>query len=311
MQFEKSVLFGISSLKELSCLLGVNVEKFTSSKNIFKMYHIKLIEDAKKRIVENPPKRLKGVQRKVLSLLNNLDFPSYICSVTGKSTFDAVKIHAETFQHVITTDISKFFMSTGREKIYSFWLNTMKMAKSVALVMTNLTSIDYREIKDKEVTAFMANNKLCTCHLGTGLPTSNVLSFLCNYQMYEDLSAYCNQNDLRMSAYVDDLIFSSNKTLGQRQLEEIRRIISKNGYKINLRKTKILNNKKPKILLGLVLKDGNITVPKSVWKQIREDGKKLLVESDDDMLRLKYNGLKNYAKDITRKNNMLSCGRKE
>ena len=294
MDFENCRLYGIETIEELSILLESDLSEFQSSINLWRQYNIRLYNS---RVIESPSMRIKEIQKRILALLYKIPFPDYVYSVPGKSAKDAASLHKETSLHLIVTDISKFFMSTGREKVYRFWLQEMKMSLAVANVMANLTTMDLRKCPIGNVTQFISDNSLCVCHLGTGFPSSNLLAFLCNHTMYEELFSYCETHSLKMSVFVDDIIISSQRAVSRKEFDELKKIINEHGYKVNIKKTRIYNNVNPKMVLGLLLYNGKVVVPNKKHLEAFEKKKQLEKESSDEKLRNSYLGLVNYIRN--------------
>ena len=46
-------------------------------------------------------------------------------------------------------------------------------------------------------------------HLISGAPTSQILSYLANHKMFDEMQAISDENNVIMTVYVDDVTFSS------------------------------------------------------------------------------------------------------
>lgn len=288
----------MSSLSELSELLGSDISQFVRSEYLWRQYHI---EFDGTHIIEGPSNTVKQIQRTILSFLYELDYPDYVYSVRGRSFVDGTASHINTANHVIKMDIYKFFLSTGREKVYRFWKDTMNTSATVAAVLTNLTTVDLRKCSLSDVTEFLRQNRLCISHLGFGLPTSIVLSFLCNMDMFEELEEYALNNRMILSVFVDDIILSAEKNVTRADFDLVKRIIMDHGYKIN-KKSKYRNGDEPIAVTGLFLSRKGMGVPNRKQKEYVEFAKYLSFEPDDNEMNMKYQGLKGYISSVRKVN---------
>ena len=73
-------------------------------------------------------------------------------------------------------------------------------------------------------------------HLPSGTSTSQILAYLANIDMYNEIIKYTNSQNILCSIYVDDITLSSQKTIYKKQIERIRNIITKNQHKLNIKK---------------------------------------------------------------------------
>lgn len=267
MDLKKSRLFGLTHLSDLEELLEEDLSQFVCSKNLWRQYHIQLVDGT--RIIEAPNNKLKKIQQSILSIFNKFEYPDYLYSIRGRSFIKGTASHIRTANHIIKLDVHKFFLSTGREKVYRFWKDSMQESASVANVLTNLTTVDLRTCSLSNVTGFLQNNKLCMSHLGFGLPTSVVLSFLCNLDMFTELEQFALSNSMTLSVFVDDIILSREKRIFREDFDSVKRIIMNHGYKIN-KKSRYQNGDKPVVVTGLYLSRKGLGVPNKKQKEYFE-----------------------------------------
>lgn len=138
-------------------------------------------------------------------------------------------------------DLSKFFPNTHREKIYQLFLKKFKMAPDVAKLLTDFTTVNYKDSFNKiemGVEEFVKLKKIRNInHLPSGTPTSQILAYLANIDMYNEIIKYTNSQNLICSIYVDDITLSSQKTIHKSQVRRIQNIITNYGHKLNLNKS--------------------------------------------------------------------------
>lgn len=301
MGFQKSRLYGLNSLFNLEELLSSDLSQFARSENLWRQYHIELVDG--KRVIESPSERTKKIQRRILSFLYELDYPDYIYSVRGRSFVDGTVSHIRTANHIIKMDIHKFFLSTGREKVFRFWKDTMKTSPEVAVVLTNLTTVDLRNCSLTEIKEFLSQNRLCVSHLGFGLPTSIVLSFLCNLDMFSELEQFAVSNGMILSVFVDDIVLSGEKNITRTDFDSVRKIIMNHGYKIN-KKSKYQNGDKPILVTGLYLSRKGLGVPNNKHKEYIELTNRMAIDSECNENKMHYQGLRSYLSSIRKANNL-------
>lgn len=92
--------------------------------------------------------------------------------------------NAEILSEITTIDISKYELNPTVEKWYS---------------ITN------EELK----------NSVPNIHVPTGSCLSQKLAFLSYIDMFNEIYDFCNQNNIRMSVYVDDIVISSKKKISK------------------------------------------------------------------------------------------------
>lgn len=224
-----------------------------------------LLDD--KRIVEAPTTQIKKIQKRILKKIQKIDFPANVFSgVKKKSFIDNVKIHMGN-NYLFKLDISKFFPSTPRDRIYKLFLNKFKMSPDVAKIMTNLSTIDFSQLPDSEnkniVNQFMLENNIkCLNHLITGSPLSPILSFLCNYEMFDELQNFCKRKNYIYTVYIDDIVISSKLKILASDRKYIINIIKKYGYKISKEKCHWYNKKEWKVVTGLIIDENGNVKPK-------------------------------------------------
>ena len=301
MDYRASELFGISSIEELQILLDANLNEYKSEKNIFwNHYFCKVIKG--KRLIEAPGDNLKKLQRRIHCYLKVIDTPSYIHSCKGKSSITNASTHRNNITKIIKLDISKFFPSTSRDKVYKFWKNDMKMSGEVANIMTNITTISIPP--RSKICNFLSEHGIETLnHLPTGCPTSSLLSFLVNAKMYEEIYQVVKDHDGIISIYADDITISGIN-MASEVYYKIRFILFSYGYRASNSKSHIETNKEKTNITGVIIRDGGkLLVPNKTNKKIKDvktstEGK----EKQSSIIK----GVKQYQKQINIANNEYS-----
>ena len=269
MNFENCNLFKLNRKRDLKRILGVKNLDLISFLRI--QYKIRIQNG--KRLIEEPCKELKVIQRRLLRQLYDIEFDDYIFSgVPGKSAYDNALYHVEA-DEILKLDMQKFFPNTSREKVYCFFKNIMKMSPDLADICTDITTIDYSLVPiSSEVEAFLRRNNIkYRNHLPSGTPTSQLLSYLANLKMFDEMYEYANDNNIRLSIYVDDVAFSiKGFHFKDKNLGSITKIIRKNGYRVSKEKTKRYIGSQFKKVTGFVISpEKQLVIPNKIRMKIK------------------------------------------
>lgn len=310
--FKNCELYKIKRKRDLYYRLRVTEKDVALILNKYKVY----IND-KNRLLKNPNYELKQLQRKLLRKLYAIEFPTYVFSgVKGKSAYDNAIQHLNS-EYMLKLDMSKFFPNTHRNKIYNFFLKKLKMAPDVAKICTDITTINYKDknvyIEDGVYDYMKAKHIKIKNHLPSGTPTSQILSYLANLDMFDEIINYCKEHNLLCSIYVDDITLSTNRKISFEEEKQLKAIIKKHGQKISKGKTIRYDNNEYKKITGFVISPQHqLVVPNKTRLKIKkkilqiEDIKKVEIGLKNSLLGLTnftelskknaYRGLKNQLK---------------
>lgn len=122
---------------------------------------------------------------------------------------------------VVLTDMDAFVYGTY-SLIYSsiptcFFCENLFYLPDIEEVLTNYTIIDLDKSQTNcqdEIYSFL-NSKDVSCenHLISGAVTSQIMSYLVNHQMLDEMQETADNNNAVMTVYVDDVTFSTeNRT---------------------------------------------------------------------------------------------------
>ena len=283
-------------------MLGIEKSQSTQSWVSENVYPCIDMSKVKPRLLEKPRKQLKIAQRRIHNYLSEINYPDYVFSgVKGKErTYkcNAGK-HIEA-KFLFKIDLTAFFPSVSRDRVYRFFLNDLKNAPDIAEILTNLTTIDldsrnYDNID--EINKFL-NFKRVTVrkHLGSGFPTSPVLSYLVNHNMFASLKTLAEQNNYVMTVYVDDVVFSGKKRISKSFKRKVFEIVSKNHYMISKSKTKCYKPKQYKVVTGVVIDpNGKLSVKNSLRYKTMTQLHSLKMDPQNRQSRQRLKGLINSA----------------
>ena len=256
------------------------------------------------RLIEVPSKEVRAIQSSIKKMLNKIDVPENIFSgIKGKSYVDNARIHSiSNNNYVYKIDLSAFFPSIPRNYVYNFFINDLLCSPDVAFALTNLTTVDLSKITncDPSVYDFLKNKNItCINHLISGAPTSQILSYLANHRMFDDIQKLSNRYGITMSIYVDDITFSSNEKIPKRFKESIKSIIIRYGYKLSKGKEKYYIKNYPKLVTGVIIgTHGDLLIKNELRLKVIKEFKRLQKDPNNDECRKRLRGLVLAARQV-------------
>lgn len=222
----KFPLYNYKSINKLSQFLNFKEKKdFNKFLNDLKLdsksfYKIYTLKSKKNRKVFECNPFLKKVHNKLKNCFTQLDTPDYLFSgVKKKSYIDNAKYHKDSKSFYII-DISKFYPSISKEKIYNNLISSFNQSHNVADAISNIITIQF----DKKR------------FLVTGSPLSQIVAYFINKPMFNKIQKISKMYDIKFTVYVDDLTFSSKKNIPSKFKHEIHNIIKYYGYSCSLDK---------------------------------------------------------------------------
>ena len=259
----------------------------------------------KPRLIEPPQTELKTVQKRIKTLLGKIEVPDNVFSgIKGKSYSDNARQHlGEGTRNLYKIDLTAFFPSISRETVYRFFFEDLCCSPDVTEVLTNLTTIDLKKLDQKclsEVYDFLAAKGVKCCnHLISGAPTSQILSYLVNHKMFDELQALSDDNDVIMTVYVDDVVFSSEHKISSEFRKTVLSLIRKYNYQVSRKKVKGHSRTYPKLVTGVIINsEGKATVKNSLREKIMFEHKYLRNNPTDKKSRQRLRGLVTAARQV-------------
>ncbi len=262
-------------------------------------------KQGKPRLIEPPKQDLKDIQTRIKKLLGKIVVPDNIFSgVKGRSYADNALMHiGDKRRNLYKIDLTAFFPSIKRETVYKFFLEELRCSPDVARMLTDFTTIDLEKANAsniEEVYDFLKDkNVFCTNHLISGAPTSQILSYLVNHHMFDELQKLADDNNTTMTVYVDDVTFSSEDKLSAEFSRRVCKTVEKYGYQISKSKVKNYTKLYPKLVTGVIIDSkGNPTVKNSLRKKIINEYIHLKENPDDETSRNRLRGLLTAARQV-------------
>lgn len=196
-----------------------------------------------KRVILAPCDELKKAQRYFKTALN-WTYPLKI------NTFKSAKIHCGK-KWVLKMDIKDFYGSVPYEYIEKVVKNTCK------------------KIKNADVNYYLMITTL-NGKLPTGAPTSAHIANACFSPVDKRIRSYCNAFCLDYSRYMDDMTFSSDDKYFLNMIEKfVQKTLTNFGYNLNDKKTKYISDNKQQNVLGVVVNNTEVRLPKTLRKKLR------------------------------------------
>lgn len=267
----QSPLYKLSSKKKLVSLL--NLSSYADLKSIlridepYRKFTIK--SKGKQRPVEVPSRQLIPLHNRLFSLLQRLELPDYLHSgIKGRSYLSNAKAH-RGMKETYTLDIKKFYPSVTRAKVASYFRINMKCEPDIAAILADITT--------------------CEGHIPTGSPLSQTLAYLACKDMFDTLFMVCNEADLIMTCYVDDLTISGDKITKKWVHDCIKPIITKFGMKSH--KDKFFGIGRVKEITGVIVDGSLLKVCNRLHKSIHDLSMQISVTEDPQELSDLYNKL--------------------
>ncbi len=296
MDFKNCELYKVRRKRDLYILLHIDECKLN-----YEIYKYRVCIKDRKRLLEKPSEELKRIQRTILNKLYQLNFPEYVFSgVKGRSAFGNAIYHINC-KYMLKLDMSKFFPNTHRNRLYKLFKDKLKMSSDVASICTDIVTVNYDNenvVIEDEVYEFLKLKKIKnTNHLPSGTPTSQILSYLANIDMFDEIIEYTNKHKLQCTIYVDDITISSeNRYITKKEESEIKNIIRKHKQNLSKGKTIRYRTNEYKKVTGFVIAPNNkLVIPNKIKSKIKKQIKFVRKKEIDLHAKNSIIGLTNFA----------------
>lgn len=298
-------LYGLQSKKMLKRLLCIEDGKFLKQEYIASMVSPYIDTAGKPRLIEPPREELKAIQKRLKKMLGQIVVPNNVFSgIKGRSYADNAIMHTgNSRRNLFKIDLTAFFPSISRETVYCFFSKDLLCSPDVAQILCDLTTIDLAKSKAANLSSiyqFLASkNVTCKNHLISGAPTSQIMSYLVNHQMFDEMQKIADENNAVMTIYVDDVTFSSECWISHDFKEKIVSIVRKYGYQISKSKVKRYTKLYPKLVTGVVIDaDGKSIIKNGMRKKIIKEHANLREHPEDSECRQRLKGLLTAARQV-------------
>lgn len=252
-------LYALQSKRQLKEKLHISNNKYIKG-NFQDELNIFIDTTGKPRLIEAPSQELKDIQSKLKDYLHLCDFPDFVFSGVKKKTYIENASSHKNCKYLFKADISAFFPNISRNTVYSFFKYDLATSSDVAKILTDICTVDISIAieDDKLVREFINNKKIRQKnHLCTGSPSSQLLSYLVNRKMFDELKAIAENNNYTFTVYVDDIFFSSKKPISKNIQNKILKVIKKYGYNISKNKVTYYKQNEYKEVTGVIITPDN------------------------------------------------------
>ena len=307
MKYKDCPLYSLKSKKLLRYLLGIKDGRFLEQTYVASLIEPYIDTSSKPRLIEPPSTELKLLQKRIKNMLGKIEVPENVFSgIKGRSYADNARFHiGNNPRFLFKIDLTAFFPSISRESVRSFFLSDLKCSPDVATILTNLTTIDLSKARmrnPQEIYDFLsAKNVKCTNHLISGAPTSQILSYLVNHKMFDEMQNQADKSSIIMTVYVDDVTFSCDQRISREFKRRILKIVEEYGFQTANSKVRTYTKNYPKLVTGVIIDpNGHLTVKNSLRKSIIDEHDKLRNNPDNFQSRQRLRGLVTAARQVDR-----------
>ena len=300
-------LYGLKSKKLLKRLLYINNNQMMKQSHIALMVSPYIDKSGKPRLIEPPHEELKIIQKRIKNCLGRITVPDNVFSgIKGKSYAGNARFHVgNNRRNLYKIDLTAFFPSITRDSVYRFFAEDLLCSPDVARLLTDLTTIDLEKSNTKnidEIRSFLKDKGVSTYnHLISGAPTSQILSYLVNHQMFDEMQKLADDNGITMTVYVDDVTFSSENRISKDFRDKIITIVRKYNYQISRKKVKRYTKLYPKLVTGVIIDAmGKPVIKNSIRHKIILAYNELKTNPENADLRMRLRGLLIAARQVNK-----------
>ena len=300
-------LYGLKSKKLLKRLLRINNNQMMKQPHIASLVSPYIDKSGKPRLIEPPHEELKIIQKRIKNCLGRIIVPDNVFSgVKGKSYADNARFHVgNNRRNLYKIDLTAFFPSITRNTVYRFFAEDLLCSPDVAQLLADLTTIDLGKSSAKnidEIYEFLKEKNVSSYnHLISGAPTSQILSYLVNHQMFDEMQKLADDNGITMTVYVDDVTFSSENRISKDFRDKIITIIRKYNYQISRKKVKRYTKLYPKLVTGVIIDAmGKPVLKNSMRQKIILTYNDLKTNPENTDLRMRLRGLLIAARQVNK-----------
>jgi len=204
----------------------------------------KTLKKINKALSDSLINKIRQSDRKIVI---NYDVEYLHSSMKKRSYETNAKTHKGE-DYVLAIDIQNFYPSIKEYKVYSFFKKEMGLDIDIAKIYTILCTCPLEDPNVKKDFEF---------GIGQGLATSPILAYMINYRMFDYIYLKARENGLKMTVYVDDVVFSSKKPISQSFINSLFSIVKQNGMSIKRKKVHLYNKKQTKKITGIFLTSTN------------------------------------------------------
>ena len=196
------------------------------------------------RTITAPDGELKDIMTTLAFILNELYYPvpEAMAFISGRSIVENASQHIGQ-NYILNLDLSNFFTCITANMVEH---NLVKLGIAPLVARDIATICTYPVVNDHHVVNVVPQ----------GAPTSPVISNICAMTLDNRLSGLARRFHLTYTRYADDITFSSNHNVYQKDgafMEELNRIIAECHFTINPKKTRLQKRGSRQEVTGLIV----------------------------------------------------------
>lgn len=245
---ENSPLYGMRNRTKLALLLGLDKNYFSKTHKYTYNCFSRSKPNGGERHFTEPLGELKIIQKRINKLLSRIETPNWVISGKKQHSYVTNAQRHSGNMFVKTMDISQFYDSVQKGKVYKLFKDTFKIEKDICWLMTEL--VTYKGI------------------LPTGSPTSQLIVYWTYSNMFEEIRIIALENKCKFTLYVDDMTFSSMQPISKKLREEVAKMLKKNDLKAKSKKDHYYQSDVFKVVTGVGIQNGELKVSNGKKKQI-------------------------------------------
>ncbi|QVK18275.1 RNA-directed DNA polymerase [Mycoplasmatota bacterium] len=224
-------------------------------KNTNKYYHVYYMakKSGGRRKITIPDQILMDIQYFIKNnILENIKIDESAFGFRKQKSILANATYHREGEKVLIMDIENFFPSIHKGRVYYVFNKICGYSREVSYDLTRLVTY---------------NNGL-----PQGAPTSPIISNIVAYKLDLRLKGLSYVIGIKYSRYADDLTFSgAENKINDKLLYTVSNIIEDEGFKLNLKKIRFYGKNSTKIINGLVINNGYVTIQKRYIDKIKQE----------------------------------------
>ncbi|WP_128332164.1 reverse transcriptase domain-containing protein [Apibacter sp. HY039] len=188
-----------------------------------------------------------------------------------KKIYEKILIHARVHSAAKGFCISTSIVHNAREHLHAKDLLKVDIRNFFPSIHQSRVVAIFRNLGYEYTLAYQLAYLCClNGKLPQGSPASPALSNLALLRLDSKLSEIAGNRQFIYTRYADDLSFSGNILSKNELLAEISKTVQEEKLILNKKKTRFITGAKRKIITGISISSGKLTIPKSKKREIRK-----------------------------------------
>ncbi|MGM9482785.1 reverse transcriptase family protein [Roseateles sp. NT4] len=185
-----SPLYALKSIHRLAALLRMTVEEVRNvGENPTYRHFVDESVAGKVRKIQEPTGLTLTLHYRFLRLLDRIQRPEFLHSATKDRSHLSNSSQHIGVRAMAATDIASFYENTTTQHLKNFFLG-LGWARDISTLMSTALTVEG--------------------HLATGSACSPLMSYFVHLKLFERIENLCDQAQVTMTLYVDDLTISGN-----------------------------------------------------------------------------------------------------